>query len=159
MAYTLACALAERIAAAAATVTGMTGYQREDCRPARPVPLLVVAGTSDRTNLYDGWLFPLGRLMSVPETLEYWRVQNGCTKQDGKDVPHREPSDRTSVWLFTWTDCRDGVRLQFYRINGGGHQVPSFSPNSDEEARRMGARNRDIEAADEIWSFFKGFAR
>ena len=159
MAYTLACGLADRIAAAAAAITGMTDYQREACRPARPVPLMVVAGTNDRTQMYDGWLGPLGRLMSVPETLEFWRVQNGCAKQDGRDVPHREPSDTTRVWLISWTDCRDGVRMQFYRVNGGGHQVPSFARNSDKETKNFGSRNRDIETADEMWSFFKQFSR
>jgi polyhydroxybutyrate depolymerase len=159
MAYTLACTLADRIAAAAATINSMSEYQREDCRPARPVPLMVVAGTNDRVQMYDGWLALLGRLMSVPETLEFWRVQNGCGKQDGKDIPHRERSDTTRVWLISWTDCRDGARLQLYRVNGGGHQVPSFSPNSADEAKRYGARNRDIETADEIWSFVKDFSR
>jgi polyhydroxybutyrate depolymerase len=159
MAYTLACALADRIAAVVPTITGMTEYQRGDCRPARPVPLMVVAGTMDRVQPYDGWLLPLGRLLSVPETLEYWRAQNGCTKQDEKDIPHREASDRTGVWLFRWTDCRDGARLQLYRINSGGHQVPSFTPNSEQEAKNMGRRNRDIETADEMWTFFKEFSR
>jgi polyhydroxybutyrate depolymerase len=159
MTYTVACTLADRIAAAAATITGMTEFQREDCRPARPVPLLVIAGTNDLVQPHDGWLFPRGRLLSVPETLEYWRVHNGCTKQDARDVPHREPSDTTRIWLISWTDCRDGARLQFYRVNGGGHQVPSLSPNSEKEAKRFGARNRDIETADAIWSFVKDFSR
>lgn len=47
MTYTIACALADRIAGAAPAITGMTDYQRENCRPARPVPLMVVAGTMD----------------------------------------------------------------------------------------------------------------
>jgi polyhydroxybutyrate depolymerase len=159
MAYTLACALADRIAAATAIITGMTDLQREDCRPARPVPLMVVAGTMDHVQPYDGWLFPRGRLLSVPETLEYWRVQNGCTKQDEKGIPHREASDRTGVWVFRWTDCRDDARLQLYRVNSGGHQVPSFTPNSEEQAKKFGRRNRDIETADEIWAFVKAFSR
>jgi polyhydroxybutyrate depolymerase len=159
MTYTLACALADRVAAAAAAITGMTEFQREECRPARPVPLMVVAGTNDRVQMYDGWLAPRGRLLSVPETLEYWREQNGCTKQDGREVPHRERADTTRIWLVSWTDCRDGARLQFYRVNGGGHQVPSLSPNSERDAKRFGGRNRDIETADEIWSFVKNFSR
>jgi polyhydroxybutyrate depolymerase len=159
MTYTLACAFADRIAAAVPAITGMTEYQREDCRPARPVPLLIIAGTMDRVQPYDGWLFPRGRLLSVPETVEYWRAQNGCTKQDEKDIPHREASDRTGVWHFRWTDCRDGASLQLYRVNSGGHQVPSFTPNSEQEAKKMGRRNQDLETADEIWAFVKSFSR
>jgi polyhydroxybutyrate depolymerase len=159
MTYTVACTLADRVAAAAAAITGMTEYQREDCRPARPVPLMVIAGTNDLVQMYDGWLGPRGRLLSVPETLEYWRVQNGCTKQNGRDIPHRERSDTTRVWVISWTECRDGARLVFYRVNGGGHQVPSFAPNNEKDVKRFGLRNRDIEAADEIWSFVKDFSR
>jgi len=159
MAYTLACASADRIAAVAAVITGMTEFQREDCRPARPVPLMAIAGTADLSQMYDGWLLPLGRLMSVPETLDYWRTQNGCSKQDVRDVPHREPSDRTRVWLVSWTDCRDGARIVLYRVHGGGHRVPSLAPYSDKEGQQMGFRNRDIESADEMWAFFKAFSR
>jgi hypothetical protein len=49
----------------------MTDHQREACRPARPVPLMVVAGTVAPVQSYDGWLLPSGRLLSVPETLEF----------------------------------------------------------------------------------------
>jgi polyhydroxybutyrate depolymerase len=87
MAYTVACALADQIAAAAPLITGMTDYQREDCSPARPIPIMVVAGTNDPVQAYDGWLLANGRLLSVPETMEFWRTLHGCTKQDGKLLP------------------------------------------------------------------------
>ena len=74
MAYTLACALADRIAAAAALITGMTDLQRDDCRPARPVPIMMIAGTSDTSQPYDGMRFATGRLLSVPDTMEFWRM-------------------------------------------------------------------------------------
>src|SRR5262245_14328688 len=41
MALTLACTLADRIAAAAVLITGMTEAQREDWGPARAVPMMV----------------------------------------------------------------------------------------------------------------------
>jgi polyhydroxybutyrate depolymerase len=166
MTYTLACALADRIAAAVPIVSGMTEYQREDCHPVKRVPLMVVAGTNDRVQMYDGWLAPAGRLLSVAETMDYWRVHNGCRGQEGEDVPHRERADPkrerpdpTRIWLFRWTGCQDGTRLLLYRVNGGGHQVPSFTQNSEEQAKKMGLRNRDIETADEVWSFVKEFTR
>jgi len=159
MAYALACGFADRLAAVAAIVTGMTSYQQEDCRPSRPVPLMVIAGTNDRIQSYDGWLAPLGRLMSVPETLEYWRMQNGCRTQEGRDIPHRVPSDTTRVWLIRWTDCRDGARMELYRVNGGGHRAPSFTADSDKDVAMFGSRNHDIEAADESWAFVKEFSR
>lgn len=159
MTFTVACALADRIAAAAPLIAAMTEYQRDACRPVKAVPIVAVDGTNDRNLLYDGWLFPLGRLLSVPETLEYWRIQNGCTKQGGKDVQHREPSDPTRIWRIDWTDCSSGAPLRLYRVNGGGHQVPSLSPSSEQNVKQFDTRNHDIETADEIWSFVKNFSR
>jgi polyhydroxybutyrate depolymerase len=71
MAFTAACALADKVAAAAALITGMTEPQREDCRPSRPVPIMALAGTGDWTQAYDGWFAEMGRLLSVPETMEF----------------------------------------------------------------------------------------
>jgi polyhydroxybutyrate depolymerase len=160
MAFTLACALAEKIAATAPLLTGMTDVQREDCRPARPVPVMVLAGTSDWTQSYDGWLAELGRLLSVPETMEFWRSLHGCTQQDRKILPHRDNRDRTHVVLVEWNNCQSGARLRLYRINGGGHQIPSLTAIADAESeQRWGWRNRDVETAEEIWAYVKGHVR
>lgn len=160
MAFTLACALADRIAATAPLITGMTQPQRDDCRPVPPVPVMVLAGTNDGTQPYDGWLFPTGRLLSVPETMEYWRVLHGCSQQDRKLLPHRDREDRTRVVLVEWSNCNAGVRLRLYRVNGGGHQLPSLGANADiQSEQRWGLRNRDIETAEEVWTYVKGYRR
>jgi polyhydroxybutyrate depolymerase len=160
MAYTLACALAGQIAAAAPLVSGMTDLQREDCRPAHPVPIMVIAGTNDPAQAYDGWLFATGRLLSVPETMEFWRALHGCTQQDGKLLPHRDNRDRTRVMLVEWSNCNGGAHLRLYRVNGGGHQIPSLTVIADAQSeQRWGMRSRDIETAEEIWAFFKNLSR
>ena len=94
MTYTLVCALSNRIAAAAPLISGMTDRQREDCRPTRPVPMMVIAGTNDESQWYDGIITPAGRLLSIPETMEYWRVKNGCTEETASWLPHRDESIR-----------------------------------------------------------------
>jgi polyhydroxybutyrate depolymerase len=160
MAYTLACALAGQIAAAAPLVSGMTDLQREDCRPAHPVPIMVIAGTNDPAQAYDGWLFATGRLLSVPETMEFWQALHGCTQQDGKLLPHRDNRDRTRVMLVEWSNCNGGAHLRLYRVNGGGHQIPSLTVIADAQSeQRWGMRSRDIETAEEIWAFFKNLSR
>jgi polyhydroxybutyrate depolymerase len=157
--YTIACLFSNRIAAAAPLITGMTEYQKEDCHPSRPVPMLLIAGTSDNVEVYDGWIFPVGRLMSVVETIEYWRVLAGCTGQQAGLLPHLNSSDRTRVGVINWTGCRKETGIRFYKVIGGGHQVPSLAgignPMSEQ---RFGPRNRDIESAAEIWSFLKQFS-
>ncbi len=54
----------------------------------------------------DGIVAPAGRLLSIPETMEYRRVKNGCTAEDASWPPHRDEADPTRVRLFQWTHCR-----------------------------------------------------
>lgn len=158
MAFTAACALADRVAAVAALITPMTLYQREDCKPARPVPIMVIAGTHDTSNPYDGAMWPLGRLTSIPETMDFWRQQHGCAQRSGRMLPHADPADRTKVMLIEWSNCRTGISPLLYRVEGGGHQVPSRRagtvPMSED---RFGLRNRDLESGDVIWEYVKRF--
>jgi len=155
MTYTLACALADRLAAAAPLISGMTDHQREDCRPARPIPMMVVAGTNDEAQWYDGQVTGKGRLLSVPETMEYWRLRNGCSAETAASLPHRDETDPTRVRMLEWTHCRNHSRLRLYRVNDGGHQLPSFAPSDEATTRLFGLRNHDIETADEFWTFAK----
>ncbi len=158
MTFTLACALSERIAAAAPIITGMTDHQRAGCSPAKVVPLVLIAGTNDTSQVYDGWLVPAGRLLSVPETMEFWRTMHGCTAQTGRLLPKREATDRTNVAVIDWQGCRVANSLRFYRVQGGGHQIPSLTTKLNPMSeQRFGLRNRDIESAEEIWSFVKNF--
>jgi polyhydroxybutyrate depolymerase len=160
MTFTAACALSDKVAAVAALITGMTDPQREDCRPSRPIPIMALAGTGDWTQAYDGWLGGMGRLLSVPETMEFWRALHGCTQQERQMLPHRDDRDRTRVVLVEWSDCKSGARLRLYRINGGGHQIPSLTViASAQSEQRWGLRNRDVETAEEVWRYVKDYAR
>lgn len=159
MTFAVMCRLADKIAAAGAYISGMTDRQVADCKPTRAVPLMAVGGTNDFIQFYDGELSPDRRLLSIPETMEFWRVRHGCTGQDFKSVPHRLADDPTRITLITWTGCavEDAVRL--YRVNGGGHQVPMFAPGNPEWIKKAGRVNHDIETAEEFWTFARKFSR
>ena len=160
MAFTAACVLDDVVAAVAPVITGMTDHQRDDCKPARPVPLVAIAGTNDTAQIYDGWIHQTGRLLSVPESMEFWRVRHGCTGQQGRLLPHRRAGDRTRVALIEWTGCTSEAPLRFYRVEGGGHQLPSTAGGSALLSDpKVGRRNADIDTADEVWAFFKRFTR
>jgi poly(3-hydroxybutyrate) depolymerase len=57
--------------------------------------------------------------------------------------------------LVEWTECKDPSPQRFYRIEGGGHSLPSFAPLSDREKRPHAGRSQTIETAEELWSFFR----
>jgi polyhydroxybutyrate depolymerase len=159
MAFTLICALADKIAAAAPLISSMTEDQRADCRPARSVPLMMLASVNDPVQAYDGWLFPKGRQLSVPETMEFWRTLHGCARQDWAPLPHRVASDRTRVALVEWNGCKSGARLLLYRISGGGHELPTMTETEATRPPRWGLRNQDIETAEVVWAYFKDYVR
>lgn len=157
MTYALACVPGRKIAAIAPIISGMTDAQIEDCRPARALPLVGIGGSNDFVQFYDGFLAERGRLASVPETLEYWRRNNGCAKQTLQRLPHLNQDDHTSVIVLDWSECREGARMRFYRVNGGGHQIPTKEATPLEE-KKLGRRNRDFEAAEVVWAFIRDFA-
>ena len=157
MAYSLICALPNKFAAAAALIASMTEAQITLCKPARPVPLMVIAGTNDNNVRYDGWLTLDDRLTSVPETLEFWRRQHGCTGQKATMLPKQatNPDDRSRTLLVEWSGCKSEGGLRLYRVQGGGHNLPSTKPQPEEERKRFGLRNGDFETSEEVWRFFK----
>ncbi|MBV9827805.1 MAG: hypothetical protein JO001_19400 [Alphaproteobacteria bacterium] len=155
MAWTLACRMPERLAAIAPMISGMIERQAQQCHPARLAPLLVLAGTDDLFQSYDGAMAPEFRLMSVPETLEFWRRLRDCTGLKLRRLPAHDPSDPTAAVLVEWTECKDPSPQRFFRIEGGGHSLPSFAPLAERERAPHGGRSQTVETAEELWSFFK----
>jgi polyhydroxybutyrate depolymerase len=155
MAWTLACQMPDRLAGVAPFISGMVERQAQQCRPARLVKLLILAGTEDLTQDYDGAMGENYRLMSVPETLEFWRYRRGCMGMTWRRLPAHTPDDPTAAVQVDWTQCQDPSPQRFWRIEGGGHSLPSFAPLSDRERRRRhGGRSQAIETAEEVAAFF-----
>ena len=159
MSFELMCRLADRIAAAAPLISGKLEAQRDACAPTRAVPIFAVDGTNDPIQFYDGWLLPTGRLLSVPETLEFWRREHGCTGEEREMLPHRLAADPTRVELVEWIGCRTDNVVWLYRVADGGHQVPSFTAVPESWVREAGRQNQDIETIDEFWKFAASFSR
>ena len=157
MTFTLMCQMADKFAAAGPFITGMTSTQIAACNPKRAIPLMAVAGRNDFYQPYDGVVGKDYRLLSVPETMEFWRVRHGCTGQELRMLPHRLSEDRTRIMLSEWTGCTIEGAVKLYGVNGGGHQVPSFAPGNPDWIKQAGPLNHDIETAEEFWAFAKKF--
>ena len=159
MAFAAACALADRLAAVAVVLTGMTEHQASDCPPGRPVPMLVLGGTADPLQAFDGAEAPRGRLLSVPETAQFWRIRNECRDRELERLPDLDREDGSTVETVHSRDCRDGAEVLMIRVEGGGHVPPSIAHDRSPSAARLGPQNRDIETADEVWRFLMRFRR
>lgn len=133
MTSTLACTLADRIAA----VAPVAGVRLPDgCSPSRPVPMIAFHGTDDQYLAFEGGYGDkvaglaspdgsgtLGSVeatgpdaVPVPDRVAAWAALDGC---DGDLTTEPVAED---VLLSSATDC--GVPVQLYVVAGGGHTWP-----------------------------------
>jgi polyhydroxybutyrate depolymerase len=134
MTMTLVCKRADLFAAAASVIMNLTDEMAATCHPSRAVPILMMNGTADPLIPYEGGRgtspFAIDGYWSTEETLLFWRRINGCEASNAEsvDVEDRDTKDQTTVTLVT-SRCPHGRDLVvLYRINGGGHRMPSSFP-------------------------------
>ena len=159
MSYKLLCTAGAPFAAAAPVAGTMYQKHRDTCAATLPIPLLVIAGTDDRSLPYDGWIFPTGREISIPETMEHFRLLHGCSGQKSDLLYDRDPDDGSRVLEVVWTGCTIEHAVKLLRVEGGGHNAPSFEPLPEAWRDWAGTHNRDVESAEEIWAFLRQFER
>lgn len=150
MAYRLACALPETVAAAAVIAATMPAYLTDDCDGSPPIPLLVIHGTDDPIL---PWMGIRETFLSARDTQRYWADHNTClTALPPIAVEDGDPSDGTRVLLSQYGDCANGARFTFYTVVFGGHTWPGQTI----PAIGLGATSMDIDATRIIWHFFEG---
>ncbi len=146
MAYQVACTLAGRIAAIAPVAGEMT-MSASECRPARPVSVLVIHGTADRNLPFDGGpgarAVEVHEVRSVAAALEFWRRNDRCA-----EPPRVEQSG--SVTRTRQSGCSEGSEVELVAIEGGGHSWPG----GERMARFLDPPSTAIDASAEIWRFF-----
>jgi polyhydroxybutyrate depolymerase len=170
MTSTLACALADRFAAAA-PVAGVT--EVADCDPGRAVPVVAFHGTDDGFLAYGGGFGPqvaslpspegqgtLGDLAdqpdgpsdargpSVPEVVADWAERNGCD-----DAAAEEEAVADDVTLLAFA-CPAGAEAELYRVDGGGHSWPGSELLANVESV-VGHTTMSISANEVMWEFFE----
>ncbi len=159
--YRLICEANDLFAAGAALIANMSVMWTRSCG-GRPVPVLIMSGTEDRISPWEGQARPGdagGLTLSAPDTFAFFRARNGCTGAGEKPLARQGTSDNTRVVLMDGTGCRHATSL--YRVEGGGHQAPARAGRTMRPmvGAMLGQQNHDIEAAEEIWVFFKERAR
>lgn len=134
----LGCVLSARLAAIA-PVAGIYAGQ-PSCRPARPVSVLEIHGTSDPIAPYLG----PGASASSPGPPLFIR---GWVHRDDCSRTARTSSLASRSELFKWTRCAGGATVEHVRIQGGTHQWPGgLPPDPGPSSPFCGACV--------IWSFF-----
>jgi polyhydroxybutyrate depolymerase len=129
MALRYACARADRLASVAVFMATMPPEAERDCRPARPLNVLIVAGTADPVVRWTGevalgGMATLQRRMSVPASFDFWRRANRCAGlAPPRPLPRRGTGSEPDALVHAATGCAGGVRTLLYEVRGGGHRL------------------------------------
>ena len=148
MAHLVGCRLSDRIAAVAV----VSGELTVDCKPRRPVSVLIIHGTADENLPYDGGV---GRKALSPHAVhpvgyavDRWRAIDRCPDSAKVMVTDK-------VTHHVWGPCADGTAVELYRIEGGGHAWPGGQRLS----RILDAPSTSIDATRVAWAFFAAHPR
>jgi polyhydroxybutyrate depolymerase len=158
MSLRLACEAADMFGAIAIVAATMPDELGARCRPAKSVSLLVINGTADALVPYVGGFARTGNTLrgaiwSTDRTVTFWARNNGCPALPALRVlPDRDPNDGSRVIEAEFRQCA-GASVKLLRIEGGGHTWPGGLQLLP--AQMLGGTNRDIDATEAIWSFFK----
>lgn len=151
MTHRLICMDEAPFAAAAALIGTAHENHIGDCAPPYSPAVMQVHGDNDQVLPYDGWIFRIGREVSVPEVMDHWRRQHGCTGQKGERLDDIDPNDGSTVLKLEWTGCTRDPNVLLYKIKGGGHDVPALDALVNDDPKRN--VNRDLDTMAEVWRF------
>ena len=158
----LACELTDVFAAVAPVMSTFPVPLHNRCRPSRPLPLLLIGGTADPLVPWNGGELTRvrdlggksGTVISVPNTIEFWRKHNGCAATArNTTLPDRSPDDGTRVMQTQYGSCKGDAEVVLLTVEGGGHAWPG-SPERRRIKRMVGRTSQDINASEMVWEFF-----
>ena len=127
--------------------------------PAKPVSVLMIHGTEDTYDPYEGGETRFGTVMSAHDTFAFWSEKLACSGAVTEPVVDKDPADGTSVTYLHTTSCAaPRVAVGLYTIEGGGHTWPDGARGSRISERVLGKTAHDI-GNEEIWAFFAAHVR
>jgi polyhydroxybutyrate depolymerase len=152
MAMKVGCAMADRIAAIAPVGSAMP--KTMICLPSRPVPVVMINGTSDPVVPYGGGTehnlhVPV---VSVEDSAKAWARMDHCAEKptQSKLPAHEKGGMETKV--ETYDGCQQGAQVVSYSVKGAGNTWPGGEQYEVE--KEIGKTSPDPNANETIWSFF-----
>jgi polyhydroxybutyrate depolymerase len=158
MSFRLACSLPDKIRGIAPVTASIPSAILPLCQSESTVSLAVFNGTKDPLVPYYGGQIRLfrrqrGEVLSTDETIQVWLNKNRCTLEPEVTALPNLTKDGTRITKTEYTQCSGESKVVLFRIDGGGHTWPGgrqYLP-----ALLVGRTSRDINACDEIWTFFQ----
>lgn len=160
MSHRLACQRSARFAAIAPVGGGNQWAETGGACEAQ-VPVLHIHGAADQCWRYEtsaqkcGPLDDDGVHVGIAETMEGWRVRNGCGAVPAEEaLPDVDPGDFTTSVRLRWPGC--AAATEHIRVDGGGHTWPGGDGLLGREV--VGTTARDFHANAVILEFFLAHA-
>ena len=129
--------------AAVAPIAGLTmAWIQETFKRSRKIPLFEIHGTEDRVSEWGGDIEDKGgwgAYLPVPDAVQYWVKNNGCSKEIVEELPIKEGGHKVIAHKFVGK--KNTPQVWLYEVVGGVHSW----------------FNEDIDTAVEIWKFFEKF--
>jgi len=120
----------------------------ESIRVTRPIPVLMINSTTDRTTSWDGdienkqgW----GAYLPVRTSFDFFVNNNFCNQAAIDTLPNTNSDDGSFVIAEKHSGCKGDNQVWLYTVVNGDHDWPGASGNMD------------IDASQEAWDFFKLF--
>lgn len=144
MAYKLALTMPEKFRAVTAIIANLPDTNNMDCIAVkRPIPIMIVNGTDDPLNLYNGGMMVVGNVTmgyvrSTERTFRYFADIDGYKGEPVKEsLPDTDPSDGRTIERYTYK-TKGKPELVLLKVIHGKHDYP-----------------KDIDVHEEAWEFFK----
>ena len=146
----------------AAVAANLPVEVNDDCVEARqPVSVLLMNGTADRINPYNGGMVKAGDgkergvVMSTDQTVQYWlKLDNGDTTSTKEyDFPDVNTSDKSTAVQYTYDCVQSGKKVVLIKVINGGHIF--MNAGFHWWPRVLGNVNKDINGPQIIMEFFR----
>jgi polyhydroxybutyrate depolymerase len=152
MSLRVGCALSDRIAAVAALGAAMP--KTMICVPTRPVPLVMINGTSDPIVPYGGGTEHNRNLavISVEDSAKAWARIDRCAEKPDKSKLSPQAKGGMETKVDTYNGCQQNAQVVLYSVKGAGNTWPGGEQYEAEKT--IGKTSQDMNANEVLWSFF-----
>jgi len=151
MAMKAGCSMSDRIAAIAPVGAAMP--KTMICLPSRPVPVVMINGTSDPVVPHGGGTEHnlQVRVISVQDTAKAWAKIDRCAEKPSQTkLPAREKGGMETK-VETYDGCHEGAQVVSFSVKGAGNTWPGGEQYQVE--KQVGKTSQDLNANETIWSF------
>ena len=159
MSFRLGCEITSKLKAIAPVIANIPKNIVGNCKPDSPLPVLIMNGTEDPLVPFEGgtvrfWWIELGEVISTENSIRFWVEHNKCfEKPVTETLPDVDDEDDSYVKVIKYKNKEHTIDVVLYAVIGGGHNIPGS--NTPDVRFLVGNKNNDINAAEEIWKFFK----